>query len=241
LQAQTGTATIVINPLPTVTITGATTVCQNAASPIITLTGANGTAPYTFIYKLNGGANQAITTTTGNAVIITAPTSATGTFTYSLVSVQDATGCIRNTTPGAVITVQVLPTASISGTTTTCQNLSTPLITLTGANGTLPYTFTYQVNGGANQAISTSTISSSVTVPVSTAVAGSYTYTLVSVTDGARYRVQMLKVVPQQLLLILCLLLPSPVPLQFVKMLHRQLSRLRPQTVLHPILSLINR
>ena len=49
-QAQTGTATVTINPLPTATINGTTSLCKDAAAPEITFTGANGTAPYTFVY-----------------------------------------------------------------------------------------------------------------------------------------------------------------------------------------------
>ena len=47
---------------PSATIAGTTTVCQNAASPLINFTGSAGTAPYTFTYRINGGANQTITT-----------------------------------------------------------------------------------------------------------------------------------------------------------------------------------
>ena len=49
-QAQTGSAIVTVNPLPTATISGTTAVCKDAASPNITFTGASGTAPYTFTY-----------------------------------------------------------------------------------------------------------------------------------------------------------------------------------------------
>ena len=49
--------TVTINPLPTATIGGTIAVCQNSTpAPDITFTGANGTAPYTFTYKINAGA-----------------------------------------------------------------------------------------------------------------------------------------------------------------------------------------
>ena len=35
------------------TIAGGTTVCINASSPLITFTGSDGTAPYTFVYTIN--------------------------------------------------------------------------------------------------------------------------------------------------------------------------------------------
>jgi hypothetical protein len=53
--------TITVNPSPTATIAGTTSVCQNAASPLITFTGAAGTPPDTFTYQINGGANQNVT------------------------------------------------------------------------------------------------------------------------------------------------------------------------------------
>jgi len=83
---------------------------------------------------------------TGDVATVTAPTTAAGTFTYLLVSVQDASGttCSNPQTGTAVITVNPLPTATITGTTAVCQNAApAPVVTFTGAGGTAPYTFTY--------------------------------------------------------------------------------------------------
>jgi len=185
-QAQTGTATITVNPLPTASISGTTTVCQNANSPLVTFTGASATAPYTFTYKVNGGANQVVTTSSGNSVTIAAPTNVVGTFIYTLVSVQDGstTACSQAQAGSATIIVNPLPTATISGTTAVCRNAASPLITFTGASASAPYTFTYNINGGANQVIST-TAGNSVTLPAPTSTAGTFNYNLVSVQDGS--------------------------------------------------------
>src|SRR5690606_19861951 len=43
--------------VPSATISGTTTVCRNSAQPVITLTGSGETAPYTFVYNINGGPN----------------------------------------------------------------------------------------------------------------------------------------------------------------------------------------
>ena len=83
------------------------------------------------------------------------------------------------------ITVTTLPNANISGTTTVCENAAQPNITFTGSNSTAPYTFTYTINGGANQTITTAAASSSVTLPIPTATPGSYVYNVVSVSVGA--------------------------------------------------------
>ena len=157
IQSANGTATVTINPLPTATIAGTTAVCKDAVSPEITFTGANGTAPYTFTYRINSGSNQTVSTISGNTVTVSAPTGITGTFTYTLVSVQDAstTACSQAQSGTAVITVNPLPTATITGTTAVCQNSTSPNITFTGANGTAPYTFTYTINSGTPQTVTT--------------------------------------------------------------------------------------
>ncbi|MFH6937723.1 beta strand repeat-containing protein, partial [Flavobacterium sp. FlaQc-30] len=185
-QAQIGTATITVNPLPTATISGTTAVCKDAAAPTVTFTGAGGTAPYIFTYKLNNGADQSVTTTSGNSVTVAQPTGTAGTFAYTLVSVKDAssTACTQAQTGTATITVNPLPTATISGTTTVCKDTAAPTVTFTGAGGTAPYTFTYKVNSGADQTVTT-TSGSEVTVAQATGTVGDFVYTLVSVKDAS--------------------------------------------------------
>ncbi len=108
--AYSAAAAIAVKPLPSATIGSDVTVCQNASQPNITFTGANGTAPYTFTYKLNNGSPQPIQTTSGNSVTLAVPTTAGGTFAYELVSVQDATpNACGNTASGtATVTVQAI-------------------------------------------------------------------------------------------------------------------------------------
>lgn len=174
---------ISINSLPTATISGTAAVCQNSPSPDITLTGANGTAPYTFTYTLNG-IGKTVKTTSGNSITVSAPTTNSGTFTYSLVSVQEgsASTCSQAQTGTAVVTVTSLPTATISGTAGVCLNSTAPL-TFTGTNGTAPYTFTYNINGGPDQLITT-VAGNSISIPAPTNAAGTFTYNLVSVKDA---------------------------------------------------------
>ena len=177
------TATVNVSPLPTATISGTTNVCQGTTAPFITFSGANATAPYTFTYNVNGGPNQTVTTTTGNSVTIAAPTAITGTYTYNLVSVQDApaNNCINTATANAVIIVQGTSTATISGNSSVCQDATAPSITFTGANGVAPFTFSYNINGGAIQTISTSATSNSATLPVAMTAVGTFVYNLLSV------------------------------------------------------------
>ena len=184
-QLQSGTAVVTVNPLPTATITGTNKVCENATAPAVTFTGATGTAPYTFTYSINGGAPQTVTTTTGNSVSVTAPTNTPGTFVYTLLNVTDgtSTACSQGQSGTVTITVNPLPTASISGTTEQCENGTAPVITFTGATGTAPYTFYYRINGGP--LLSVTSTGNIATVNVPTNIPGTYIYTLVSVTDAS--------------------------------------------------------
>ena len=176
---------VTVSPLPTASIAGAVQVCVNDPSPNVTFTGAVGAAPYTFTYNINGGANQTVVTTSGNSVTVAAPTTVAGTFTYNLVSVKDASPalCSQNQTGSVVVQVNTLPTASIAGAITVCKNATSPNITFTGASGAPPYTFTYNINGGASQTITT-TSGNSVTVAAPTTTAGTFTYNLISVQGG---------------------------------------------------------
>ena len=111
-----GSATVTVNPLPAASIEGTTTICQNSADPLITFTGASATAPYTFTYNINGGANQVITTTSGNSVTIATPTTTAGSFSYNLVSVQDgsSTSCSQAQAGSAVITIIPAPYVNLT-------------------------------------------------------------------------------------------------------------------------------
>jgi gliding motility-associated-like protein len=186
IQNQSGSAVVIVNPMPTASIAGNIIVCLNAPMPNVTFTGASGTAPYTFTYNINGGPNLIAITTVGNSVDVPVPTTTAGTFIYNLLSVSDGTSsiCSQNQTGTATVVVKDLPTAIISGNTTVCLNATSPNITFTGAVGTAPYTFTYTVNGGANQIVTT-TVGNSVTVAVPTAAVGNFVYSLVNVTEGS--------------------------------------------------------
>ncbi|MEM6684846.1 MAG: PKD domain-containing protein [Bacteroidota bacterium] len=92
-----------------------TSVCQYNDSPIITFTGANGTAPYTFTYVI-GTATQTISTpVNANSVTLEVDTSVDGTFTYALTEVQDATGTNNVVSGNVMITVIPGPNPTITG------------------------------------------------------------------------------------------------------------------------------
>lgn len=175
---------VTVHPLPLATVSAAASeVCQNSASVLVTFTGSNGTAPYTFQYKVDGGATQTISTVSGNnSTTITIPTNIVTTHVVQLVNVSDAHSCSQNQNGSTSVQINPLPGATIGGTTSVCQNATQPNITFTGSNGTAPYTFTYNINGGSNQTITTVS-GNSITIAAPTGVSGVYQYNLVSVSD----------------------------------------------------------
>ncbi|MBC7641858.1 MAG: PKD domain-containing protein, partial [Flavobacterium sp.] len=76
------------------------------------------------------------------------------------------------------------PTATITGPSNVCQNASGIFVTFTGAGGTAPYTFTYNINGGSPNLTVVTTSGNSITVNVPTNVNGSFVYNLVNVKDS---------------------------------------------------------
>ncbi|MBI1836776.1 MAG: gliding motility-associated C-terminal domain-containing protein, partial [Flavobacteriia bacterium] len=149
-QTAFATYSVIVNPLPTASISGTNSVCKNDVNQTITFIGGNGTAPYTFTYNINGNAPQTIVSS-GNSATINVSTNIVGTFTYNLLSVEDAssTNCSNPQTGSAVITINALPTATISGSTSICVG-NNATVTFTGTPNS---TVTYTLNGGANQTV----------------------------------------------------------------------------------------
>ena len=181
------TVPVIVRALPSATISGDANVCQNTVSPNITFTGSGATAPYTFSYKINSGAVQSITTVSGNSVTLPVPTNTIGTFKYILLSVREGSPntCSKTVADTVTVTVSRVPSATVTGTTTICLNGSAPTLTFTGSNGIPPYSFSYNINGGATQTVSSAATSNTATVTVPASVAAVLNYNLISVTDAS--------------------------------------------------------
>ena len=177
-------AVLTVNQITGSSVTGTTTVNQGAPAPNVTFGATGGTLPYTFTYKINNGTNQTVSTTGVNTTAtVSQPTTTVGVFTYELVTVTDAQNCTL-TPPSAqtaTVTVSNNLSATISGSTTACQNETAPKITFTAVNGIAPFTFTYKINGGGDLTVSTTGVNTTATVDVPTNTTGSFVYTLTNV------------------------------------------------------------
>lgn len=76
------------------------------------------------------------------------------------------------------------PAVSVGGLARVCQGDTPPDVTFNFAGGTPPYSVTYNINGGGNITLPTTGTNTSVTTPVSTTTAGTYTYAVTQVTDA---------------------------------------------------------
>jgi hypothetical protein len=106
-----------------------TSVCLNGTSPTITFTGINGIAPYSFVYKINNGADITCQSTgSSDTTTITLPTSTSGVFVYQLISVTDSSipAVTQPQNGNVAISVNQLPT--ISGVLSTCVGSTSSLI-----------------------------------------------------------------------------------------------------------------
>ncbi|WP_415836117.1 gliding motility-associated C-terminal domain-containing protein [Pedobacter westerhofensis] len=141
--AQTGTATVKVNPLPTATISGNTEVCVSTASSIITFRGANGTAPYTFSYKVGAGDVQTIISNGVGVATVSRTNSVAGIYAYTLLSVNDASHTACSNPQGGIATIIVNPNTTIqltsaaaTTTQTVCINNAVRDITYQTTNST---------------------------------------------------------------------------------------------------------
>ena len=153
-QTLTGqSATITVNPLPTATITRSdASVCQGSPATV-TMTGSGGTAPYTFTYYRNGTLYTA-STVEGNSIVVDVPVINYGNYVYTLSMVTDRNMCSNSVTGSVNVVVNSLPSASISGSTSVCQDADEPEVVFTGTNGLAPYTFYYTYNGTESSIVS---------------------------------------------------------------------------------------
>ncbi len=140
-----GTITITVLPLPTVTLSGTTTICQGESATVT----FNGTPGATISYTINSGALQTITLDTNGTASFTNTYSATTIVTLVSVSSPTTPSCTISQTATIEITVVTLPIVSLSTNISICEG-ETATVTFTGTPNA---TVTYTINGGPNQTI----------------------------------------------------------------------------------------
>ncbi len=144
-QPLSGSVTVTVQPLPTVTIAANTTVCSGN-SATVTFTG---TPNATITYTVNGGANQTIALNGSGTATITQNYTSTTTYTLVSAATVGTPACSQPQTGSVTITVIPPPTAVISAPTPVCAG-SVSNVSITGTPNA---TVTYTVNGGAPQTI----------------------------------------------------------------------------------------
>ena len=186
-QLQNDSATIIISPLPTAIafMYGDSAVCQGGSPLTVAFVGSGGTPPYTFTYSINGSATQTVVSTSGDTAFVSQPTATGGQYVYKIINIDDGSinTCGQAQNDSIIAYINPLPEAVITGAIGVCKDATPPLITFIGTTGTAPFTFTYNVNGGTNTTV-TSTSGDTAFVPAPTANAGTFTYNLISVQDS---------------------------------------------------------
>ncbi|HWS60279.1 MAG TPA: gliding motility-associated C-terminal domain-containing protein, partial [Flavobacterium sp.] len=173
-QLLTGSMLITVNPLPTATISGTTTICSGSTAEIT----FSGTPNTIVTYSVNSATATVTLDASGNAIITTPAVASTTTYNLVSVAYSGTSDCSQSLTGSTTVSVLELPTASISGTTTVCPG-ATAVITFTGTPNA---TVTYTVDAVSATIALDATGNASLTTPVLTA---SSTYQLVSVaTNG---------------------------------------------------------
>jgi gliding motility-associated-like protein len=167
-----GNPTITVNPSPSATLTGATTICNGASANLsIALTGSQ---PWSITYT-DGTTAQTITGITTNLYVISVSPLSTKTFALTAVNDVNCTGTFTGT---PVVTVNPKPTASISGDATICNGANTNLTV--AFTGTQPWSITY--TDGTTPVTITGIVSSSYSVSVHPS--STKTYSLTSLNDA---------------------------------------------------------
>ncbi|WP_026977667.1 PKD domain-containing protein, partial [Flavobacterium tegetincola] len=154
------------------TITGGTTVCQNATNVLVTFTGSGGTAPYTFVYTINGGSNQNVASGSNNFASVTVTTSAVTEFSYKLISVQDASGTEVLTLDPVIVKVIAPFTVSAGSNMVVCRGNPINLTSSVSGNGSNAVTYSWTGPNGYVSNQQSPTLASSTIL-----MSGNYTVT----------------------------------------------------------------
>ncbi|SFH24250.1 Ig-like domain-containing protein [Pontibacter chinhatensis] len=134
-QGMTGSATVIVDPLPTVTVNSPTT-CENAPVTVNAVP-SGGTGPYTYTWTVPAGWSGPVPTTASFQ------TAVAGIYT---VRVTDSRDCASSAAATSTVTVNPRPTVSVNSPTVCAGETATVIASATGGLG--PYTYTWTVPSG---------------------------------------------------------------------------------------------
>ena len=166
-QSATGSPTVTVNAIPTATITGTAAICSGSSTNISV---AGGT-PLASV-SLNSGTATITLDGSGNGSTSVSPSSTT---TYT--ATVSLSGCSQAATGSPTVTVNAIPTATITGTASITSGSSTPLT----FNGTANAVVTYAWSGPSS---ATATLNGSGTVSASVSPTVTTTYSLTAVASA---------------------------------------------------------
>ena len=147
---------VTINPSPVATISGQNNfiICQNGTQPVITFTGSNGTAPFTFSYQIDmptGPISTVTTPASSTSASIAFPTSISGNHTVTLLSITDSSNSTCNSTTIALPNTAYVEVQQVGTITPVNQNV----VSQTVCQGTVTTPILFNIGGAATNAYAT--------------------------------------------------------------------------------------
>ena len=143
-----GSSTLVINPIPTVTLANAT-VCSGSPATLTAVPGTGVAADYSFAWTVPAGVANP-----GNVISFTTLIAGN----YSVVITRLTTSCLSAST-SATVTLNPTPTVTVNS-PSVCSGLSTTVTATPGTAGS--YSYAWTVPSGASAVGNTNTFSTSV-------------------------------------------------------------------------------
>lgn len=140
-QSASATCSITVNHLPTASVTGSATICQNGTYQITTANATYGSINWT-----SNGVGSITNGTTLTPTYTAAPGDAGNVVTLTMTVTSNNACAPQSTTATFNIIVQKLPVAIAGGTTTVCLTTAAPVAGVTATNGTISWTH----NGNGN-------------------------------------------------------------------------------------------
>ncbi len=168
-----------ISPSPTSNDIASQTKCAGTNTDAITFSGTN-----TLAYNWTNSNTSIGLAASGSGNIPAFKTVNTGnTEQTATITVTPVNGSCSGTPKTFSITVKPALKATATGSISMCKTQGTYDISFTGQNGTPPYTFTYQLNNGSTQTVSSPVGNATAKVTVDLKNAGTFTYKLNGVSD----------------------------------------------------------